>query len=81
MIRLFGFIFSFIMVMLRLLRPGGARAIAAENVALRKQLISVSRHQKRAPNLTTIDRLIFGFLASMINDYHAFVLPLNLQPY
>jgi len=69
MIKLFGFIFSFIMVMCRLLRPGGTRAIAAENIALRKQLISVSRyHPKRAPNLTTMDRLIFGFLASMINE-------------
>ena len=40
MIRLLGFIFGFIMVCLRLLRPGDARVIAAENVALGKQLIS-----------------------------------------
>jgi len=33
MIKIFGLIISFIMVWLRLLQPGGTRAIAAENVA------------------------------------------------
>ncbi len=47
---LFVFIFSFVFVWLRILRPGGARTIAAENIALRKQLIALSRHRKRSPN-------------------------------
>jgi len=36
------FIFSFAVVWLRILKPGGARAIAAENIALRKQLITLN---------------------------------------
>jgi len=63
--RLPAFILSFIAVWLRLLRPGGFRSVAAKNIALRKQLITLSRHQKRAPKLTTFDRIAFGILAYM----------------
>ena len=67
MIKLITFILNFITLYLRLTVPGGARAIAAENIALRNQLISLSRQQKRAPKLTTVDRIIFGILTSMIS--------------
>ena len=45
----------------RLLRPGGARAIAAENLLMRQQLVMIQRSRHRAPNLTTHDRILFGF--------------------
>ncbi len=35
--------------MIKLLRPGGAKAVAAENIALRQQLITLSRQNKRSP--------------------------------
>ena len=60
-------ILNFLTVWLKLLKPGGVRAIAAENAALRKQLIILSRHHKRAPKLTTTHRMIFGFLTSMMS--------------
>jgi len=44
------------------------RSVAAENVALRKQLIALSRNKKRAPKLTTIDRVIFGVLAALVGS-------------
>lgn len=61
------FILSIIVVWLKLLRPGGVRLVAAENIALRKQLILLSRKQKRAPKLITFDRIIFGFFSSFIS--------------
>ncbi len=47
----------------RLLGPGGARAIIAENLLLQHQLLVHSRSRKRAPNLSTQDRVLLGFWA------------------
>ena len=45
----------------RLCRPGGVRAVIAENLLLKQQLIVLRRPRQRAPNLTTADRLLCGF--------------------
>src|SRR5262249_51852657 len=45
----------------RLCRPGGIRAVIAENLLLKHQLIVVRRARRRAPNLTPSDRLLCGF--------------------
>ena len=36
----------------KLLGPGGARAVIAQNLLLKKQLIVLRRPRRRAPNLT-----------------------------
>ena len=45
----------------RLLGPGGAKAIVAENLLLRQQLPVICRHRNRAPNLSPSDRFLLGF--------------------
>jgi putative transposase len=45
----------------RLCGPGGVRAVIAENLLLKQQLIVLHRARRRAPNLTLIDRLLCGF--------------------
>lgn len=50
--------------LIRIVRAGGVRALVADNIALRHQLIVVRRHRKRAPKLTVFDRLTFGFLTA-----------------
>ena len=52
MTKLIALISSYIVLWLRLLSPGGVRAIVSENIILRHQLITLSRGQKRAPRLT-----------------------------
>lgn len=42
MTKLIALIFSYIVLCQRLLSPGGIRAVAAENMALRQQLITLS---------------------------------------
>ena len=37
----------------KLLGPGGAKAIIAENLLLKQQLLVVTRSRRRAPNLST----------------------------
>ena len=44
----------------KLLRPGGLRAVAAESLLLKHQLLISNRFRLRAPNLTTLDRFVLG---------------------
>jgi transposase InsO family protein len=45
----------------KLCGPGGVRAVIAENLLLKQQLIVLRRARQRAPNLTVRDRLLSGF--------------------
>jgi len=44
----------------KLVRPGGVRAVAAESLLLKHQLLISNRSRQRAPNLTTLDRFVLG---------------------
>jgi hypothetical protein len=45
----------------KLCGPGGVRAVIAENLLLKQQLVVLRRARLRAPNLTLRDRLLCGF--------------------
>jgi len=40
----------------KVLGPGGAKSIIAENLLLKQQLLVVTRSHRRAPNLPGLDR-------------------------
>ncbi len=71
---------NFLVLCLRILLPGGTRKIAAENVALRKQLITMSRGCKRSPKLVTSDRIFFGMLGAMIGSHRLEKIAISLKP-
>jgi transposase InsO family protein len=48
-------------IIAKLCGPGGVRAVIAENLLLKQQLIVLRRARQRAPNLTLSDRLLYGF--------------------
>jgi len=48
-------------VVAKLCGPGGVRAVIAENLLLKQQLVVLRRGRRRAPSLTLIDRLLCGF--------------------
>ena len=52
-----------ITTVLRLVRPGGVRAIVAESVLAKHQLMILNRSRRRAPNLRILNRFIAGFCA------------------
>ena len=54
-------------LLVRLLKPGGMKVVAAENLVLKKQLLIIQRSRSKAPNLTTMDRLTFGWLAMLLS--------------
>ena len=49
-----------VVTLAKLLRPGGARAVVAESLILKHQLLISNRCRRRAPNLTSIDRFVLG---------------------
>ncbi len=50
------------------LGPGGANAVIAENLLLKQQLLVISRTRRRTPNLTALDRFLFGLWSLFINQ-------------
>jgi transposase InsO family protein len=44
-----------------LLGPGGVKAVVAESLLLKHQLLIINRPRKRAPNLCAFQRLLLGF--------------------
>ena len=53
----------------KFLRLGGARAVAAESLLLKHQLIVGSRARRRAPNLTSLDRFILGLSSLFVSPH------------
>jgi len=60
-------LFHLLTTLAKLIRPGGSRAVIAENLLLKQQLIIHSRSRQRAPNLTNDDRTLLGFLSLFLN--------------
>src|SRR5260370_5058667 len=44
----------------RLAGPGGARAVVAESVLVKQQLLILNRARRRSPNLRLADRVVAG---------------------
>jgi transposase InsO family protein len=63
----FYLLFHLLTTLAKLIRPGGSRAVIAENLLLKQQLIIHSRSRQRAPNLTTQDRALLGFWSLFLN--------------
>jgi len=50
----------------RLAGPGGARAVVAESVLVKHQLLILNRSRKRSPNLRPSDRVVAGLCAVFV---------------
>jgi putative transposase len=51
----------------RLLGPGGTRAVVAETLLVKHQLVILNRSRRRAPNLTATDRIVMGLCTLLMN--------------
>jgi hypothetical protein len=56
----FRLIAQLLVILARLTSPGGVRAVAAESLAVKHQLLIMKRSQRRSPKLTAWDRLLLG---------------------
>ena len=57
----------FITNLLKMIKLGGVRAVMAESLLMKQQLITLHRSRQRAPKLTYIDRFLFGWFSLLIN--------------
>ena len=59
---------------------GGLGAVAAESLAVKHQLLIMKRAQRRAPNLTSWDRLVLGVCALLVSPKRLNKLAVILKP-
>ena len=64
----------------KLLGPGGVRAIVAENLLLKHELTILCRARTRAPNLSALDRFLFGFGSLFLSGERIRKVAVVLQP-
>jgi len=51
----------------KLLGSGGTRAVVADSLLMKQQLLVINRSRRRAPNLSALDRFLFGFWSLFLN--------------
>lgn len=64
---LLALLIHFIAVLFRLCGPGGARAVIAESLLLKQQLLVLNRARERAPNLRPADRIVAALCAGLMH--------------
>ena len=64
----------------KLLGRGGVRAIVAENLLLKRELTILCRARTQAPNLSALDRFLFGFGSLFLSGERIRKVAVFLQP-
>jgi hypothetical protein len=60
--------------------PGGVRAVIAENLVLKQQLLVLRRGRRRAPNLMPSDRLLCGLWSLFLRPSRVRKLAIVVRP-
>ncbi len=69
-----------IVTVVKLARAGGVRAVVAESVLAKHQLLILNRSRRRAPNLRALDRLIAGLCSLWIKPVRLRRAAIALKP-
>jgi hypothetical protein len=69
-----------IVTLAKVMRPGGVRAVIAESLLLKHQLLVSRRSRRRAPPLTTIDRFVLGLMTLFVSPRRVAKLAAVLKP-
>ena len=77
---LFSLIAHFLVTLVRLARPGGLGAVAAESLAVKHQLLILRRARRRAPYLTSWDRLALGVCTLLVSPKRLSKIAVILKP-
>jgi hypothetical protein len=64
----------------KLLGPGGARAIVADSLLMKQQLLIVNRSRRRAPNLSALDRFLLDFWSLFLNPHRILRAAVIIRP-
>jgi len=66
--------------LVKLIQPGGTKALIAENLLLKQQLLILNRGNRRSPRLRRWDRLTLAVLASFINPVRITKVTVAIKP-
>ena len=69
-----------VVIIARLLGPGGARSVVAESLLVKHQLMILNRSRTRAPDLRSSDRFIVGFYAILMHPARVLRAAIVLKP-
>src|SRR5215813_3456737 len=69
-----------IVTIIRLIKPGGLRAVVAESALTRHQLLILNRSRKRAPSLRVSDRMIAGLFTLLMHPSRMLRCGIVLKP-
>ena len=80
MIEKFELLIHFIVTLIKLSKPGGVKVVMAETQAMKQQLIVMNRGKRRAPKLTSFDRIFFGLMAFIMGEKRLHKVSVILKP-
>jgi len=67
-------------IVAKLLGPGGTKAVIAENLLLKQQLLVITRSRRRAPNLSNADRFLMGFWSLFLQPGRIAKVAVSIRP-
>ena len=77
---LFSLIAHLLVTLARLAKPGGLGAVVAESLAVKHQLLILKRARRRAPYLTSWDRLALGVCTLLVSPKRLSKMAVILKP-
>jgi putative transposase len=77
---IFALIAHLLTTVVRVALPGGVRAVIAESLLLKHQLLILNRSRNRAPRLTPWDRLLFGVGAFLVASNRLPKIAIGIKP-
>ena len=69
-----------VVTLIRLVGPGGTRAVVAESVLIKQQLLILNRSRRRSPNLRLADRMVAGVCTLLMRPSRLVRVAIVLQP-
>ena len=69
-----------IVTTIRTVTPGGARAVIAESLLLKHQLLILNRTRKKAPTLHALDRILLGLGAILVSPQRILKVAVAVRP-
>lgn len=64
----------------KLLGPGGTRTVVADSLLMKQQFLVINRSRRRAPNLSALDRFLFGFWSVFLSPRHILRAAVIIRP-
>ncbi len=64
----------------KLMGPGGVKAVVADSLLLKQQLLVINRSRQRAPNLSALDRFLLGFWSLFLSPHHILRAAVVIKP-